>query len=85
MKMKQGQLELLKEIMKLEFANIETTLYLDTHPKDARVLAEHNKYAYQIEMLTKQYEQQYGPLTHQAISKYPWRYIDDPWPWEIEY
>ncbi|MCG8500412.1 MAG: spore coat protein CotJB [Firmicutes bacterium] len=79
------QLALLKEIMKLEFALVETALYLDTHPRDARMLAEHNKYACQLEMLKKQYEQKYGPLTNQGMSRCPWRYIDEPWPWEIQY
>ncbi len=83
--MDKEQKELLKEIMKVEFANVETTLFLDTHPRDARVIAEHNKYAYQLDMLIKRYEQKYGPLTHQAMSSCPWRYIDGPWPWEIEY
>jgi spore coat protein JB len=75
----------LKEIMKVEFANVETALYLDTHPQDAKALADHNKYAYRLEMLKKQYEQKYGPLTHYGMSAYPWKYIESPWPWEINY
>ena len=85
MRLKKEQLEILKEIMKLEFANVETTLYLDTHQHDARMLALHNKYACELAMLKRQYEQMYTPITHEAMSRCPWQYIKGPWPWEIEY
>ncbi|HCD09371.1 MAG TPA: spore coat protein CotJB, partial [Thermoanaerobacter sp.] len=34
-----------------------------------------------------QYEQFYGPLMvfGHSQSQYPWKWVDDPWPWEIEY
>lgn len=79
------RLALLKEIMKMQFAVVETALYLDTHPNDPRVLAKHNEYAYNLEMLKKQYGHMYGPLTHYCTGRYPWSYIDSPWPWEINY
>jgi spore coat protein JB len=85
MKLSEERLALLKEIMKLQFAVIETALYLDTHPNDPRVLAKHNEYAYNLCMFKKQYEDKYEPLTHYGTSRFPWSYINGPWPWEIEY
>ena len=36
MKIKKERLELLKEIMALEFSLVDLNLYLDTHPEDER-------------------------------------------------
>ncbi|MDK2934842.1 MAG: spore coat protein [Clostridia bacterium] len=85
MEMNYDQVELLKELMRAHFCAVETALYLDTHPKDPRALADHNKCACRLEMLRKQYIQKYGALTHEDPSVYPWTYINGPWPWEIKY
>lgn len=85
MQMCPEQLALLKEIMKVQFALVETALYLDTHPQDPRVLGDHNQLSCKLDMLKRQYEQKYQPLTHYGMGKFPWNYLDGPWPWEIQY
>lgn len=79
-------LALLREIMSYNFALIEIVLYLNTHPKDRTVLNLHNKYARKYHELIEKYQENYGPLySNYPDAKYPWRWINDPWPWEIDY
>ncbi|AOT72209.1 spore coat protein CotJB [Geosporobacter ferrireducens] len=85
--MEKERVEMLRRIQEVEFACIDLNLYLDTHPTDKRALMDYNSYTYQLMMLKKQYESIYGPMTNfgYAQSQYPWAWIEDPWPWEIEY
>ncbi len=81
------QAKMLKEIMSHEFSAIDLSLYLDTHPQDMKALTEYNQVTHHLKMLKRAYEQCYGPLAvyGHSPSQYPWRWIDEPWPWEIEY
>jgi spore coat protein JB len=36
-------------------------------------------------MLKEEYQKKYAPLTHEIVSKCPWEWIEEPWPWEIDY
>ncbi|MFW5971948.1 MAG: spore coat protein CotJB [Bacillota bacterium] len=77
---------LLKEIMSYNFAILETVLYLNTHPEDRAVLKLHNKYAKRYMELLEEYQETYGPLySDYPDADFPWRWVNDPWPWEIEY
>lgn len=72
---------LMKKIMEYKFAIIELSLYLDTHPGDAKALCMHNDYTRKYKELTDKYQKVYGPLT----IDYPcnkWRWLEMPWPWE---
>jgi spore coat protein JB len=31
------------------------------------------------------YESRYGPLRNTSMSGHPWAYIDEPWPWDINF
>lgn len=85
--MQRERLEMLKRIQEIGFACVDLNLYLDTHPTDQKALMDYNTYSYQLMMLRNQYESMYGPLMHfgYAQSQYPWKWIEGPWPWEIEY
>ncbi len=76
---------LLKEIMEISFALIETSLYLDTHPNDQRAINLHNTYSQKYSELVSAYEAKYGLLTNTGVSGCPWSYINEPWPWEIKF
>jgi spore coat protein JB len=78
-------LELLKEIMAVDFVVYELGLFLDTHPNDRRALEDHNNFARRSHQLKAVYEEKYGPLRIDSISGYPYQYINEPWPWEIRY
>lgn len=75
----------LKEIQALEFVLVELNLYLDTHPDDKRALREYNTYGKQLEKYRTQYEAIYGPLSNFGMSpsQYPFRWIEEPWPWNM--
>ncbi len=81
------QAQMLKEIMSHQFTAVELNLYLDTHPDDMKALAEYNHVSHMLKVLTSAYEQCYGPLTNFGTStaQCPWRWTDEPWPWQIEY
>lgn len=74
---------LLKEVMAADFYLIELNLYLDTHPCDQRAINLFNQSVTRARMLRENYERLYGPLTAMnSYSKYPWQWIESPWPWE---
>ncbi|MEW6447080.1 MAG: spore coat protein CotJB [Bacillota bacterium] len=79
--------ELLKRIQAVEFAAIELTLFLDTHPDDQAALRDYNRVAQELMELKKEYAAKYGPLMaygHDSSEDY-WKWVEEPWPWEIKY
>ncbi|SHK50761.1 spore coat protein CotJB [Paramaledivibacter caminithermalis] len=76
--------DLMRKIQEVEFKALDLNLYLDTHPKNMEALMEYNRCVYELEQLKKIYEMKYGPLLNFGFSpsQYPWRWINDPWPWE---
>lgn len=81
-----NRLALLRRIQELEFVGVDLTLYLDTHPEDVRALEQYNKAAKELKTLQDQYMECYGPLCAYGmapVSDKTWRWIDDPWPWEM--
>lgn len=72
---------MLNEIMALNFAINDLTLYLDTHPNDSNAIRMHCEYSERQISLTEEYQRLYGPLTINFMSN-TWDWIDEPWPWE---
>ncbi|MDI9567637.1 MAG: spore coat protein CotJB [Bacillota bacterium] len=37
--------------------------------------------------LRQEYQECYGPLIHfgHGFSKFPWQWIEEPWPWEMTF
>lgn len=85
MKISKERLELLKGIMAIEFSLMDLNLYLDTHPTDRRALTIFNDYTMRLVDMKRDYEEEFAPLTVSTPSGYPWRWIENPWPWEIDY
>lgn len=81
------QANMLKDIMSLEFTAVDLNLFLDTHPGDVKALSEYNCVTNELKTLKHAYEQCYGPLANfgSSPSQYPWRWTEEPWPWQIEY
>ncbi|NLM36047.1 MAG: spore coat protein CotJB [Clostridiales bacterium] len=78
------KLELLEQIMAIDFMVVDLNLYLNTHPMDKDALAKYNSFAMQSKMLRESYERLYGPISQGSTSSYPWQWIKEPWPWEYE-
>lgn len=75
----------LRELQEVDFALVELTLYLDTHPHDQQALQQFNHLALQRQQIALQYEQLYGPLLQfgHSYSQYPWQWAESPWPWQV--
>ncbi len=71
-------------IQELEFALIETGLYLDAYDSSEAV-AFYNETKTALEKAVRDYERLYGPLTPQnAAESGKWLWTEAPWPWESE-
>ncbi|WP_455661548.1 spore coat protein CotJB [Pradoshia sp.] len=77
--------QLLEEIQALDFAIVELTLYLDTHPKDLERMQQYNELAHQSKQLKQQFEAKYGPLQQfgNSYTDANWGWGTYPWPWQI--
>lgn len=84
--MHQEQLEILKQIQALEFTAVDFHLYLDTHPDDGRALSDYASAIEELQRLRATYIRYGGPLTAtDLVEQERWSWIDEPWPWQIEY
>ncbi|MBC9785367.1 spore coat protein CotJB [Heliobacillus mobilis] len=81
------QRDLLRRIQELEFVAIDLNLFLDTHPDNRAALRDYSRVVDELKKLKMAYEHKYDLLTVEshAAGKYPWNWIEAPWPWEIEY
>lgn len=73
----------LSELMALDFAIDELGLYLTTHRDDQEALKLYWDYIRLGREGTKRYEEMYGPLHQTDITEGSYRWLDDPWPWEV--
>jgi len=76
--------KLLHEIMKVDFALLDLKLFLNTHPNDIEALNNFNNLANESNVLKKDFETKFGPLSSTSNSSCDKRYdwIDTPWPWQ---
>lgn len=77
--------ELLKKITAVDFYIIDLHLYLNTHPTDKEAISKYNAAVKESRELRETFERMYGPLSYNFISKYPWQWIDNPWPWQYKF
>lgn len=77
--------QLLEEIQAIDFALVELTLYLDTHPKDVDTMQQFNEYSHQSRKLKLQFEKKFGPLQQfgNSYTDATWGWGTNPWPWQI--
>lgn len=75
----------LLELQEVDFALVELTLYLDTHPTDSNALQQFNQLAHTRQQIAHRFEQDYGPLLQfgHSFSRFPWQWIETPWPWQV--
>lgn len=72
----------LTELQTMAFAINELALYLDTHRDDKEALELYRTYQKLYHDGAAMYSREYGPLNHKNPSEGPYRWLDDPWPWE---
>ena len=68
------------KLSSLQFSLWEMHIYLDTHPDDTEIIEKYKKYLKQYEVMLKEYEAEYGPITQSATGV---EWLKNPWPWEI--
>ena len=73
----------LSELMALDFAIDELGLYLTTHPNDSEVLDLYWSYVRLGRQGREKYEEQYGPLLQTDITPGSFKWLNDPWPWDM--
>ncbi len=84
--MHNAQLKMLMDLQAWEFTGYDFHLYLDTHPNDPRALVEYSRAEREVQRLKNMYATNYGPLTAEDNANQScWRWIEEPWPWEIDY
>lgn len=79
------QKNLLKEICMVDFAVIELTEYLDTHPDDTDAVSYVKQYMTILQKMKEEYASMYGPLTlYDSVysSNKCWGWAKMPLPWE---
>ena len=72
----------LTELQVLAFAIQELALYLDTHRDDQEALELYQAYQQMYHKCMMQYNKERGPLNHRTPTEGPYKWLDDPWPWE---
>ena len=72
----------LTELQTVAFVIQELALYLDTHTDDAEALEVYRQMQKMYQQAAEIYEKKCGPLTHKTPLDGPYRWLDDPWPWE---
>lgn len=82
-----SRIDFMTKIQELSFACLDMNLYLDNHPDDKNAVNTYNSLCVQFAQAKYDYEKKYGPLTNfgYAPSKYPWQWVDSPWPWDKEF
>ena len=75
--------ELARQIDAVEFALVETILYLDAYPENRSALEFYQALLAERTRLVEQYEKTVGPLTALGNrSNTTWEWVNTPWPWE---
>lgn len=73
------------DVYELGFVLVETLLYLDTHPQDAKALAYYSEMKCKYEQARKKYNELIGPLQFtDCTNENYWSWVATPMPWEVE-
>ena len=73
-----------RRINAIKFASWELHLFLDTHPNNCEAARKLEEYRRQLDTLTKEFEDKFGPIGETPQNTSRWAWISDPWPWEKE-
>lgn len=79
--------EMINEIGMYDFAIVEMTEYLDTHPMEKQAIDYVNYYIRKKNQALAQYSYMYGPLTLSTVdpSDTEWKWALEKMPWEGGY
>lgn len=72
----------LTELQVMAFVLQELALYLDTHREDKEALEIYRTYQRLYHDAAMEYNRNVAPMNHHIPVDGPYRWPDDPWPWE---
>ncbi len=72
----------LTQLQTMAFMIQELALYLDTHRDDTEALEMYRNFQKLYAQGREMYEKECGPLNHMSPADGPYKWLDDPWPWE---
>ena len=74
-----------KKLQTVDFAIVETVLFLDAYPKNKQALEYYHKLIGERNMLEKAINEKCGPITSMGNeSRTEWNWVASPWPWEVD-
>lgn len=77
--------EIKKKLQTVDFALIDTALYLNAYPDCAEALEYYHKLLAEHKKLTEEVNEKCGPLTAMSNESHTeWNWVSEPWPWQIE-
>jgi len=77
--------DLMRRLQKVDFAIVETCLYLDAYPNSREALAYYHKLVTEQKMLRDRLAALGRPVTNsENAAKDQWLWTKGPWPWQIE-
>lgn len=77
--------KLIHELQLIDFSMIDTILYLDAYPCSAEALDYYHKLRCEKNKIQAMLDQHGHPMTSQGnTSTSDWKWVEGPWPWELE-
>lgn len=76
--------ELMNRLRKVDFAIVDTVLYLDAYPNCKAAMENYKKLIPEREMLMQKLAELGKPMTCYENFSDTWEWINSPWPWEYE-
>lgn len=75
--------DLMRKIMELDFAIVDISLYLDTHPDDTDMLSTVKKLSKEYDQLITEYELHYGNIIRNKLDPAKsWTWNEGAMPWD---
>ncbi|MBO7342153.1 MAG: spore coat protein CotJB [Clostridia bacterium] len=71
-----------RKLQAVDFAIVETTLYLDVYPDCKKALEYHKRLLKERKMLAEAVRASCGPTTAWEEQTDGWQWVKGPWPWE---
>ena len=78
-----GNCKMLQErLQAVDFAIVETTLYLDVYPDCKKALEYHKRLLKERKLIAEALQGSCGPTTAWEEQSDGWEWVKGPWPWE---
>jgi len=77
--------ELMRKIQALAFAKTEAELYLDCHPDNAAAIEYYHKINEELNSYILEYSNKFGPIRAEDSSRSEWNWVEDAWPWHVNF